>query len=57
MLTAEEYQRRADEAKTLAVQTQDLWERETLLRVATEWQLLAGTRQARKRNDLTDLGG
>jgi hypothetical protein len=42
MLTAEEYQRRADEAKTLAVQTQDLWERETLLRVATEWQLLAG---------------
>jgi hypothetical protein len=41
MLTAEEYQRRANEAKTLAAQTQDLWERETLLRVATEWQLLA----------------
>jgi hypothetical protein len=41
MLTAEEYLRRADEAKTLAAQTQDLWERETLLRVANEWPLLA----------------
>jgi hypothetical protein len=41
MLTAEEYQRRANEAKTLAAQTQDLRERETLLRVAIEWQLLA----------------
>jgi len=41
MLTAAEYQRRAEEAKILAAQTQDVWEREMLLRVATEWQLLS----------------
>jgi hypothetical protein len=42
VMTAEECQRRADEAKALAVETQDLWERETYLRIATQWQLLAG---------------
>ncbi len=41
MLTAEECQRRADEAKTLAARTLDLWEREILLRIATQWELLA----------------
>jgi hypothetical protein len=40
-MTADECQRRADEAKALATQTQDLWERETYLRIATQWQLLA----------------
>jgi hypothetical protein len=36
-----ECQHRADEAKILAMRTHDLWERETLLRIATQWQLLA----------------
>jgi hypothetical protein len=40
-MTHDECQHRADEAKALAVQTQDLWERETYLRIATQWQLLA----------------
>jgi hypothetical protein len=57
MLTAEEYQRRADEPKTLAVQTQDLWERETYCALPLSGSYWPGTRQARKRNDLTDLGG
>jgi len=55
MLTAEEYQRRADEAKTLAAQTQDLWERETLLRVATEWQLLAAHQASKAALPFVDL--
>jgi hypothetical protein len=41
-MTADECQRRADEAKVLAARTQDLWEREAYLRIATQWQLLAG---------------
>jgi hypothetical protein len=32
-MTADECQQRADEAKALAVETQDLWEREILLRI------------------------
>jgi hypothetical protein len=40
--TSDECKRRAEEAKALAAQTRDLWERETLLRIATQWQLLAG---------------
>jgi hypothetical protein len=47
-MTADECQRRADEAKTLAAQTQDLWERETLLRIATQWQLIASHRTAKE---------
>jgi hypothetical protein len=42
MPTAEEYELRALEAKSLAKQAKDVWERETLLIVATQWQLLAG---------------
>ena len=48
MLTAAEYQRRAEEAKILAAQTQDVWEREILLRVATEWQLLAAHKASKE---------
>jgi hypothetical protein len=40
-MTHDECQHCADEAKALAVQTQDLWERETYVRIATQWQLLA----------------
>jgi hypothetical protein len=31
------------EAKALAVQTQDLWEREILFKIADQWQLLGGS--------------
>jgi len=47
-MTADECQRRADEAKSLAAQTQDLWERETLLHIATLWQLLASHRASKE---------
>ena len=47
-MTAEECQRRAEKAKALAAQTQDLWERETLLRIATQWQLLASHRAVKE---------
>jgi molybdopterin-guanine dinucleotide biosynthesis protein len=39
--TAETYRHRAEEAKRLAMQSRDVWEREILLRVATQMQLLA----------------
>jgi hypothetical protein len=48
VMTADECQQRADEAKALAVETQDLWEREILLRIATQWQLLASHRAAKE---------
>jgi hypothetical protein len=41
VMKSDECQRRSEEAKALAAQTQDLWERETYLRIATQWQLLA----------------
>jgi hypothetical protein len=47
-MEADERQRRAEEAKALAVQTQDLWEREALLRVATQWQLIAAHKAAKR---------
>jgi hypothetical protein len=40
-MTADECQRRVEEAKALAAQTQDFWEREVFLRIATQWQLIA----------------
>jgi hypothetical protein len=39
--TAKEFQQRVDEAKILAMQAQDRWERETLLHIATPWHLVA----------------
>lgn len=45
---AETYRRRAEEAKSLAKQCQDVWEREILLRVATQWQLLAAHRDVKE---------
>jgi hypothetical protein len=41
-MTRDDCQRRADEAKVLAAETPDLWERDAYLRIATQWQLLAG---------------
>ena len=47
-MTADECRRRAEEAKALAAQTQDLGEREALLRVATQWQLIAAHKAAKE---------
>jgi hypothetical protein len=47
-MTAKECQHRADEAKIVAMQTHDLWERETLLRIATQWQLLASHKTSKE---------
>jgi hypothetical protein len=58
--TAETYRRRADEAKILARQCQDVWEREILLRVATQWQILAAHRdvkESRQRSLATNVTG
>ena len=48
--TAETYRHRAEEAKRLAMQSRDVWEREILLRVATQWQLLAAHRELKESN-------
>jgi hypothetical protein len=58
--TAETYRQRAEEAKSLAKQCQDVWEREILLRVATQWQLLAAHRdvkESRRRSPTGDVTG
>ena len=47
-MTAKECKHRVDEAKILAIQTQDLWERETLLHIATLWQLVAAHRASKE---------
>ena len=47
-MIADECQQRANEAKALAIQTQDLWERELLLRIAEQWQLVAARRAAER---------
>jgi hypothetical protein len=39
---------KSGEAKALAAQPQDLWEREALLRVATRWQLIAAHKAAKQ---------
>jgi hypothetical protein len=46
--TAREFQQRAAEAKILAMQTQDPWERETLLHIATLWHLVAAHKASRE---------
>jgi hypothetical protein len=43
-MTPAECHQRAKEAKTLAVETQDLWERELLFKIADQWQLMAAHR-------------
>jgi hypothetical protein len=47
-MSRDECQERAKEAKALAVETQDLWERELLFKIADQWQLLAAHRATRK---------
>ena len=48
VMTADEYHERAKEAKALAVETQDLWERDLLLKIADQWQLIAAHRVAKR---------
>ena len=48
VMTADEYHERAKEAKALAVETQDLWERELLLKIADQWQLIAAHQVAKR---------
>ena len=48
VMTTDEYHERAKEAKALAVETQDLWERELLLKIADQWQLMAAHRVAKR---------
>ena len=40
-ITSDECRRRAEEAQTLAAQTQDDWERELFQRIITQWVALA----------------
>jgi hypothetical protein len=40
-MTSDECRQRAEEAQTLAAQTQDDWERELFQRIATQWHVLA----------------
>ena len=40
-MTSDECRRRAEEAQTLAAQTQDDWERELFQRIITQWHVLA----------------
>jgi hypothetical protein len=47
-MTVDEFHDRAREAKRLAAETQDLWEREMLFKIADQWQLLAAHRTAKK---------
>jgi hypothetical protein len=48
LMTAKECQHRADGAKILAMQTHDLWEREALLCIVAQWQLLASHKASRE---------
>jgi hypothetical protein len=40
-MASDECRRRAEEAETLAAQTQDDWERELFQRITTQWVALA----------------
>jgi hypothetical protein len=49
-MTSDECRRRAEEAQTLAAQTQDDWERELFQRIATQWQVLAIHKKGKENN-------
>jgi hypothetical protein len=46
-MTPAECHQRAKEARALAVETQDLWERELLFKIADQWHLMAAHREAK----------
>ena len=47
-MTADECYQHAREAKRLAAETRDLWEREMYYKVADQWQLIAAHIAAKK---------
>jgi hypothetical protein len=47
-MTADECHRRAREAKKLAAETRDLWEREMYFKIADQWQLMGAHIAAKK---------
>ena len=49
-ITSEECRRRAEEAQTLAAQTQDDWERELFQRITTQWHVLAVHKKGKEEN-------
>jgi hypothetical protein len=56
-MTADECQCWAEEAKALAAQTRDLWEREAFLRVATQWHLIAAHKEDQQAQRIIKEGG
>jgi hypothetical protein len=56
-MTVDEFHDRARKAKRLAAETQDLRERELLLKIADQWQLLAAHRAAKKQSFLKLVPG
>jgi len=48
-MTVVEYRARTEEATKFAADTRDLWEREILFKIASEWQLLAVHRAVERR--------
>ena len=46
-MSPDDCHQRAREAKRLAAETEDLWEREMLFKIADEWQQLSEHRAAR----------
>ena len=49
-ITSDECRSRAEEAQTLAAQTQDDWERELFQRIATQWQCLVVHKKGKEEN-------
>ena len=49
-MAPDEFRHRAEEALTLAAQTQDDWERELFQRIATQWQCLVVHKKAKEEN-------
>jgi hypothetical protein len=47
-MSPDDCRQRAKEAKVLASETQDLWERELLFKIADHWQLVAAHRASKK---------
>jgi hypothetical protein len=47
-MTPDDCHQRSKEAKALAAETQDLWERELLFKIADQWRLIEAHRAGNK---------
>jgi hypothetical protein len=47
-MSPDDCHQRAKEAKALAAETQDFWERDLLFKIADQWQLLSAHRAAKR---------